>query len=401
MAKTCSRCGKELSFRDSFVWEGKPICGACLKEARGVVQSGAVSTATETLYGVRGWLLYFVIGCFLSVLVNIGYATSPGNQPAVIAFDLILALLALITGIMLIAVRNKNAVYMARFFAAFYLVGALILALDLDAPEMWVVFGRAILVNLIWQTYFFRSKRVLATYYHISPVVVAPAIRESVTVRRYSDLFDRQRHGLNFYVGVGFLLASILAWFTWDFVALFFEKGRGFSFLPLQCYPVIFVLVVLEAAVFLLLSYLIRNEWLLPLLFGLTNLLLGICRRAIFNALQLENISFGSTFSPIGMVFGFFWAFLFMLGLMVAVRLWGPQLWSLMLGIVLALLIHATGMQIFHMLTREGFSFNFVSVVAPILDGIIFSALIYAGLRLHLGQKGFWLQRDTIVPKTV
>jgi hypothetical protein len=31
MAKNCSRCGKRLSFRDSFVWEKKPVCGVCLK----------------------------------------------------------------------------------------------------------------------------------------------------------------------------------------------------------------------------------------------------------------------------------------------------------------------------------------------------------------------------------
>lgn len=32
MAKFCHRCGKQLSFRDSFVWDAKPICGACLRE---------------------------------------------------------------------------------------------------------------------------------------------------------------------------------------------------------------------------------------------------------------------------------------------------------------------------------------------------------------------------------
>jgi tryptophan-rich sensory protein len=399
MAKTCSRCGKALSFRDSFVWEGKPICGACLKEAQGVVQSSAASIATDTLHGVGGWLLYFIIGCFLSVVVNIGFAATSGNQPAIIAFDLMLAILSLITGIMLIAARNKSAVYMARFFAAFYLVGALILALNLNIQEMWGVFIRAVLVNLIWQTYFVRSKRVQATYYQISPAAVAPDIGALVPIRRYPELFDRQRYGLNLYVGVGFLLASILAWFTWDFVALFLEKGRGFSFLPLKCYPVIFVLAVLETAIFLLLSYLIRNEWLLPLLFGLANVLLGIGRRAIFNAMQLENINFGEPFSPTGMAFSFIWTFLFMLGLVVAVRLWGPQLWSLTVGITLMLLIHATGVQIFYMLTREGLSFNFLNVTAPILDGIVYSLLIYAGLCLHLAQKGFRLQQSTIVPK--
>lgn len=31
MAKTCSECGKELTFRDSFVYKDKPVCGNCLK----------------------------------------------------------------------------------------------------------------------------------------------------------------------------------------------------------------------------------------------------------------------------------------------------------------------------------------------------------------------------------
>jgi len=32
MAKFCNKCSKRLSFRDSFVWDGKPICRACLQE---------------------------------------------------------------------------------------------------------------------------------------------------------------------------------------------------------------------------------------------------------------------------------------------------------------------------------------------------------------------------------
>jgi len=30
MAKYCSRCNKQLTFRDSFVWENQPICKSCL-----------------------------------------------------------------------------------------------------------------------------------------------------------------------------------------------------------------------------------------------------------------------------------------------------------------------------------------------------------------------------------
>jgi hypothetical protein len=30
MAETCTSCGTQLSYRNSFVWDGRPVCGACL-----------------------------------------------------------------------------------------------------------------------------------------------------------------------------------------------------------------------------------------------------------------------------------------------------------------------------------------------------------------------------------
>jgi len=39
MAENCSTCGKQLTFRDSFIWEGKPICKICLKKAEEAMQS--------------------------------------------------------------------------------------------------------------------------------------------------------------------------------------------------------------------------------------------------------------------------------------------------------------------------------------------------------------------------
>ena len=44
MAKYCSACQKQLSFRDSFEWEGNPICKSCLNEVR---EKGAPSDTVE------------------------------------------------------------------------------------------------------------------------------------------------------------------------------------------------------------------------------------------------------------------------------------------------------------------------------------------------------------------
>ena len=48
MAKLCSKCEKQLSFRNSFVWEGKPICKSCLQE----IEQGAKQTKAEQIYEV-------------------------------------------------------------------------------------------------------------------------------------------------------------------------------------------------------------------------------------------------------------------------------------------------------------------------------------------------------------
>lgn len=35
MAKNCTECGKQLTFRDSFVFEGRPVCKNCLRKLEG------------------------------------------------------------------------------------------------------------------------------------------------------------------------------------------------------------------------------------------------------------------------------------------------------------------------------------------------------------------------------
>ena len=65
MAKTCSRCGKQLSFRDSFVLDGNPICKTCLQkeenpQAESVAetkspQAESLDLATKMKKELRSW----------------------------------------------------------------------------------------------------------------------------------------------------------------------------------------------------------------------------------------------------------------------------------------------------------------------------------------------------------
>ena len=69
MAKICSECGKQLSFRDSFVFEGNPVCKDCLRKLRlehgQKLRQAGVSNAYRETYQFKTLLGY---GKFISGL---------------------------------------------------------------------------------------------------------------------------------------------------------------------------------------------------------------------------------------------------------------------------------------------------------------------------------------------
>jgi uncharacterized membrane protein YhaH (DUF805 family) len=218
-----------------------------------------------------------------------------------------------------------------------------------------------------------------------------PFALESTPLRSYLSLFDRQAHGINFYFGAGYFIASILGLFTWDIVAALIG-GHSPYFSPLKYYLIVFVFIFAQTASLLLITYSVRQDWLVPLLFGAALLLLGIGQRAVYNSMEFENIRFAGIFEARFIILNFCWGFLFMGGLIAAVRSWGPKLWSLMAGITAGTLIFNLGLQVVNVLTREGYSFSVTDIISTLLDGLLFGALMYAGLALHFEQKGLRLQ---------
>lgn len=76
MAKNCSDCGKQLTFRDSFVWEGKPICKICLKKAEErktvITQQRATDPKTAAENSSDGEFTWHPLGVFLYVVIIVG-----------------------------------------------------------------------------------------------------------------------------------------------------------------------------------------------------------------------------------------------------------------------------------------------------------------------------------------
>ena len=224
-----------------------------------------------------------------------------------------------------------------------------------------------------------------------------PVTDDTTRVKKYSSLFDTERYGLNIYVGIGYLVASILVIFTWRIAFGMMGFERDFN-PPLDYYIIIFAFSFLEAALFLFLSHSVNKEWALPVFFGLGMIVLGIIRSIVFSTIKIENMNFASPFELQNIILNFIWAFIFMGGLVLIVKLWGPYLWSFILGMMLAFCVREILNQLYYV--AKGSSFFFEALIPQALNGIIFGGFVYLGLALHFRHKGFKLYQGSIIVKS-
>ena len=224
------------------------------------------------------------------------------------------------------------------------------------------------------------------------PVVADAGAR----VTAWPQLFDPGRLGLNVLVGLTYLVAQEITQFTWMVPSLIL--GQGPSFNPGAYYLIAFVLAVVEAITFVAVVHLLRDDRLQPVVWGVVAVVLGIAFRAAFNLLALEGWPMQPAFAPVRLVSSFIYGVLLILGLVLAVRLWGARLWSLAAGAAGGLVLHALIFQVMWTATHPDRSFDFGHPVNAALEGLVVGALIWLGVVWHLRTRDLRLVDSAIVP---
>jgi hypothetical protein len=359
-------------------------------------------TKTKQLQGIGGWLLIFIIGTFANVIINLGIVfqggkTSWGGNIMIYnPFQLVLlAIFALATGVALLKIRNKNAVLLARIYLGFYLVSNILVALfGLKAPSGYYIIDRegliiksimqAIMINLVWQTYFSRSARVKATY---------PALGgsgESLQLspgKSLSAVFDRKIFGINYFAGIGFFLAMMISEILW---ILYFPLIQSYpAAFPPAAYFLAYrmPLLILYSVLLVLLLHTLHNDWLIAGMMGLGTMTLGYLAKIIFSGATFGSLHINSQFNLLTMINGFMWSFFLILGIMFAIKTWGLKLWSMIIWAVIAGLASDLIGQLLYVLKESNFRFDFLSLPMDVLDGTIVGSLLYLGIMLHFRKK--------------
>jgi hypothetical protein len=149
MPKNCNTCGKQLTFRDSFVWEGKPICKMCLKKAEDEIQKTAIvqQRATESKILIegsnesklvtegsnKGEFIWHPLGVFLYVVIIvgagvIGYVLSGGGTSDPDISDAVLMSMIAFLGILLGTIGSIYGFFKIAFGCT--IVGGVIFAIS-------------------------------------------------------------------------------------------------------------------------------------------------------------------------------------------------------------------------------------------------------------------------------
>jgi hypothetical protein len=76
----------------------------------------------------------------------------------------------------------------------------------------------------------------------------------------------------------------------------------------------------------------------------------------------------------------------------LAVRSFGPKIWSFILWSAGAYVLFQLLSSLFYMSLNKKYRFDSISLVTDLIEGILWGALIFAGIRLHLRNKGIRLE---------
>ena len=364
----------------------------------------------KPLKGIGGWLLLFIIGTFASSVLNLVTAAQTGSTSFLSGGNMLvsnpyvasmLGLFALVTGIMLIAVRNIYAVWVARVYMIMYLIGSIIIAITgLEAPSGYYVINEeaeiikgifsALLLNGIWQSYFFRSKRVKATYPNVSEVQADTQMEIGKTL---TSLFNKERLGINYYVGIGLFLTMFIGWFTYTiYYAIWYNYTVQFP--PLSFFYAFRIpLVILYSILLVFLLHYVRNDWLVAALMGLGTSILSLLLRLIFSSASFGSISLGNAFALNILIANFTWSFFLLLSLCFATRTWGFKWWSFMVWVPIGNVVEGLVGELINLLSYHGNTFSFSFLGIGILQGMVEGIIIYFSIYLFLKRKGVLLSK--------
>jgi hypothetical protein len=225
----------------------------------------------------------------------------------------------------------------------------------------------------------------------VAPDVITEVIRtekiEWESIKEFSSLFDKENFGVNFFVGIAlFISLIIIRVLRMSLIGSY--DGFSIPELDYLLNGVAFDLVI--SILFIFTCQLVTKNWAQPFVWGTVVVALYLFRSIIImNAQTLpgEEIIQIPSLQIERILKDFIWGFAFMFGLVFAVNVWGPKVWSLIIGLASSYIVYkALFIALEYGPSPVDLDFKYLFSGADLINffgRIITALLIYGALFLH------------------
>ncbi len=394
MAKTCSRCGKTLGFRDELAYKGEVVCADCLNQITGEktgpgepVKESKVKgrkqeeTPAQILKGLKtGGIGSIVFGV---IAIALGLATAKDSP--VNAGLAVIGIFLLIEGIWLLVSPQPAGLIVDGI--ALIILGIWNFCVTVanssrgGSGGSFAVLG---VFQVVWGIQSFRRygrlKKLMASAESAAvQTEKEKALSPFDKARPYGSLFDKGFSHSNLFIGLLYFGAWVISTLILAVLDAAFS-GRIF-FGPASF--ILFRAVSMALGAFFLVFLSSRlSLWKLALAFGGIQCIIGILFRTILKLFETQRVTYGPVWDPSSLLTSFLWGCVAVGVLVWIVDRWGVKPLPLIPVLSLTTLVLALLSQGIHVMLKKGASFQirFNTILGSLLDGAIFGAAMYWGL---------------------
>jgi hypothetical protein len=200
----------------------------------------------------------------------------------------------------------------------------------------------------------------------------------------FTDLFDRSRFGVNVWIGVAMLAATVFETVSWTVPSLLSGATNGL-YGPAY-YGISAVFAAFEAALFLALVHAVRRPGPLVLWWIVIVVARGVLWRAFFRLVPEAPWGHVALFDAGAVLRSVVYSASFMGALVLAVRAWKVTPKAFMIGGVATTIVPTLLLSRRVLISPAGFMWS--SLLLLVVNGIVLGALLYAAVWYQMKRRG-------------
>ena len=212
---------------------------------------------------------------------------------------------------------------------------------------------------------------------------------ESLT--EFSQLFNTEKFGINYFVGIGMFAGLMLN----RIIGLILQSPLSIYYYSSFEHEMIGISIdIVNCILFVIVTNVFAKNQLLPLIWGAIILATSLARSAIirqtFDPFG-EGLFRTSIFEPVVLINNFLLGFTFMFGLVYSIKIWGAKFWSLIIGLISGYIIYKIlGIAIDVTFYSPELYIDIASYdLLAILNKAVLALTIYFGFYFHFKQNKF------------